>query len=204
MKIICIGRNYSEHAKELKNEVPTEPVYFMKPDSALLLRNRPFYIPDFSNEIHHEVELVVKIGRLGKNIQEKFAHRYYDEIGLGVDFTARDIQRECKAKGLPWEKAKGFDSSAVLSNEFIAKSELGDVNNIAFSMKKNGEVVQYGNSSDMLFNIDKIIAYVSQFMTLKMGDLIYTGTPSGVGPVAIGDRLEGFIGDKQMFDLQIK
>lgn len=204
MKIICIGRNYSEHAKELKNEVPTEPVYFMKPDSALLLRNRPFYIPDFSNEIHHEVELVVKIGRLGKNIQEKFAHRYYDEIGLGVDFTARDIQRECKAKGLPWEKAKGFDSSAVLSNEFIPKSELGDVNNIAFSMKKNGEVVQDGNSSDMLFNIDKIIAYVSQFMTLKMGDLIYTGTPSGVGAVAIGDRLEGFIGDKQMFDFQIK
>jgi len=204
MKIICIGRNYSEHAKELKNEVPTEPVYFMKPDSALLLRNRPLYIPDFSNEIHHEVELVVKIGRLGKNIQEKFAHRYYDEIGLGVDFTARDIQRECKAKGLPWEKAKGFDSSAVLSNEFIPKSELGDVNNIAFSMKKNGEVVQDGNSSDMLFNIDKIIAYVSQFMTLKMGDLIYTGTPSGVGPVAIGDRLEGFIGDKQMFDFQIK
>ncbi|GET33320.1 2-hydroxyhepta-2,4-diene-1,7-dioate isomerase [Prolixibacter bellariivorans] len=204
MKIICIGRNYSEHAKELKNEVPTEPVYFMKPDSALLLRNRPFYIPDFSNEIHHEVELVVKVGRLGKNIQEKFAHRYYDEIGLGVDFTARDIQRECKAKGLPWEKAKGFDSSAVLSNEFIAKSELGDVNNIAFSMKKNGEVVQDGNSSDMLFNIDKIIAYVSQFMTLKMGDLIYTGTPSGVGPVAIGDRLEGLIGDKQMFDFQIK
>jgi len=204
MKIICIGRNYSEHAKELKNEVPTEPVYFMKPDSALLLRNRPFYIPDFSNEIHHEVELVVKVGRLGKNIQEKFAHRYYDEIGLGVDFTARDIQRECKAKGLPWEKAKGFDSSAVLSNEFIAKSELGDVNNIGFSMKKNGEVVQDGNSSDMLFNIDKIIAYVSQFMTLKMGDLIYTGTPSGVGPVAIGDRLEGFIGDRQMFDFQIK
>jgi len=204
MKIICIGRNYSEHAKELKNEVPTEPVYFMKPDSALLLRNRPFYIPDFSNEIHHEVELVVKVGRLGKNIQEKFAHRYYDEIGLGVDFTARDIQRECKAKGLPWEKAKGFDSSAVLGNEFIAKSELGDVNNIGFSMKKNGEVVQDGNSSDMLFNIDKIIAYVSQFMTLKMGDLIYTGTPSGVGPVAIGDRLEGFIGDRQMFDFQIK
>jgi acylpyruvate hydrolase len=204
MKIICIGRNYSEHAKELKNEVPTEPVYFMKPDSALLLRNRPFYIPDFSNEIHHEVELVVKIGRLGKNIQEKFAHRYYDEIGLGVDFTARDIQRECKAKGLPWEKAKGFDSSAVLSNEFIPKSELGDVNNIAFSMKKNGEVVQDGNSSDMLFNIDAIIAYVSRFMTLKMGDLIYTGTPAGVGPVAIDDRLEGFIGDRQMFDFQIK
>jgi len=203
MKIICIGRNYSEHAKELKNEVPTEPVYFMKPDSALLLRNRPFYIPDFSNEIHHEVELVVKIARLGKNIQEKFAHRYYDEIGLGVDFTARDIQSECKAKGLPWEKAKGFDSSAVLS-EFLPKSELGDVNQIAFSMKKNGEVVQDGNSSDMLFNIDAIIAYVSRFMTLKMGDLIYTGTPAGVGPVAIGDRLEGFIGEKQMFDFQIK
>ncbi|GET29886.1 fumarylacetoacetate hydrolase family protein [Prolixibacter sp. SD074] len=204
MKIICIGRNYSEHTKELKNEVPTEPVYFMKPDSALLLRNRPFYIPDFSNEIHHEVELVVKIGRLGKNIQGKFAHRYYDEIGLGVDFTARDIQRECKAKGLPWEKAKGFDSSAVLSNEFLPKSELGDVNNIAFSMKKNGEVVQDGNSSDMLFSIDTVIAYVSRFMTLKMGDLIYTGTPAGVGAVAIGDRLEGFIGDKQMFDFQIK
>ena len=203
MKIICIGRNYSEHAKELKNEVPTEPVYFMKPDSALLLRNRPFYIPDFSNEIHHEVELIVKIARLGKNIQEKFAHRYYDEIGLGVDFTARDIQSECKAKGLPWEKAKGFDSSAVLS-EFLPKSELGDVNQIAFLMKKNGEVVQDGNSSDMLFNIDAIIAYVSRFMTLKMGDLIYTGTPAGVGPVAIGDRLEGFIGEKQMFDFQIK
>jgi acylpyruvate hydrolase len=204
MKIICIGRNYSEHAKELKNEVPTEPVYFMKPDSALLLRNRPFYIPDFSNEIHHEVELVVKIGRLGKNIQEKFAHRYYDEISLGVDFTARDIQRTCKAKGLPWEKAKGFDSSAVLSQIFIPKTDLGDVQNIAFSMKKNGEVVQDGNSSDMLFSIDAIIAYVSRFMTLKMGDLIYTGTPAGVGPVAIGDRLEGFIGDKQMFDFQIK
>lgn len=179
MKIICIGRNYSEHAKELKNEVPTEPVYFMKPDSALLLRNRPFYIPDFSNEIHHEVELVVKIARLGKNIQEKFAHRYYDEIGLGVDFTARDIQSECKAKGLPWEKAKGFDSSAVLS-EFLPKSELGDVNQIAFLMKKNGEVVQDGNSSDMLFNIDAIIAYVSRFMTLKMGDLIYTGDRKSV------------------------
>lgn len=203
MKIICIGRNYVKHAQELQHDVPTEPVFFMKPDSALLLDNKPFFIPDFSKEIHHEIELVIKISRLGKNIEAKFAPRYYDEIGLGIDFTARDVQRQLIEKGLPWEKAKAFDSSAVLG-KFIAKEELGDLGKILFSLKRNGEVVQSGDSQLMIFPFDTIIEHVSKYVTLKIGDLIYTGTPAGVGPVAIDDRLEGFIGVKRMFDIQVK
>jgi 2-keto-4-pentenoate hydratase/2-oxohepta-3-ene-1,7-dioic acid hydratase in catechol pathway len=203
MKIICIGRNYVKHAEELKHEVPTEPVFFMKPDSALLQDNKPFFLPDFSKEIHHEIELVIRINRLGKNIEAKFAHRYYDEIGLGIDFTARDVQRHLIEKGLPWEKAKAFDSSAVLGS-FIPKEEILDIRQILFSLKRNGEVVQSGDSQLMIFSFDTIIEHVSKYVTLKIGDLIYTGTPAGVGPVAIDDRLEGFIGEKKMFDIQVK
>ena len=203
MKIICIGRNYVKHAQELNHDVPKEPVFFMKPDSALLKDNKPFFLPDFSQEIHHEIELVIKIGRLGKNIEAKFAHRYYDEIGLGIDFTARDIQRQLIEKGLPWEKAKAFDSSAVLG-KFLTKDELGDMGQILFSLNKNGEVVQSGSSSLMIFSFDTIIEHVSKYVTLKIGDLIYTGTPVGVGPVAVDDRLEGYIGEKKMFDVQVK
>jgi acylpyruvate hydrolase len=203
MKIICIGRNYVKHAQELNHDVPTEPVFFMKPDSALSKDNKPFFLPDFSKEIHHEIELVVKISRLGKNIEAKFAHRYYDEIGLGIDFTARDLQRQLIEKGLPWEKSKAFDSSAVLG-KFIAKEELDDLGQILFSLSRNGEVVQSGDSQLMIFSFDTIIEHVSKYVTLKIGDLIYTGTPAGVGPVAIGDRLEGFIGEKKMFDIQVK
>ncbi len=202
MKIICIGRNYAEHAKEMKSELPKEPVFFFKPDVAILRGNR-FYIPEFSNEIHYEVELVVKINKVGKYIDEKFAHTYYNEIGLGIDFTARDIQRECKAKGLPWEKAKAFENSAVLSKEFIPKLEL-DLNNINFSLQLNQDTVQQGNSSQMIFTIDQIIAYISKFVTLKIGDLIYTGTPSGVGAVKIGDKLDGYIGEQKMFNIEIR
>jgi len=203
MKIICIGRNYVKHAQELNHDVPTEPVFFMKPDSALLKDNKPFFLPDFSKEIHHEIELVVKISRLGKNIEAKFAHRYYDEIGLGIDFTARDLQRQLIEKGLPWEKAKAFDSSAVLG-KFIPKDEPGDLGHLLFSLKRNGEVVQSGDSQLMIFPFDTIIEHVSKYVTLKIGDLIYTGTPAGVGPVDIGDRLEGYIGEKKMFDIQVK
>lgn len=204
MKIICIGRNYAKHAKELGNAVPTEPVYFMKPDSALLPKKQPFFYPNFTKDLHYEVELVIKICKLGKNISKKFASTYYNEIGLGIDFTARDIQLECKAKGLPWEKAKAFDCSAPLSREFIQKSEFKNLDDIAFSLEKNGEIVQKGNTQDMLFDFDHLICYLSQFMTLKIGDLIFTGTPAGVGPVKIGDRLIGYIEDKKMVDLNIK
>ena len=204
MKIICIGRNYVDHAKELNNEAPKAPVFFLKPQTALLLKKQPFFIPDFSEDIHYEVELVVRINRLGKNIQEKFAHKYYNEIGLGIDFTARDIQRECKAKGLPWERAKAFDGSALLSEKFLDKSELKLEEGIGFSLKKNGETVQNGNHADMLFSIDRIIAYLSEYFTLKIGDLIYTGTPAGVGPVTMGDELEGFIENQSMFHLRVK
>ena len=204
MKIICIGRNYAKHAKELGNSVPTEPVYFMKPDSALLPKKTPFFYPNFTKDLHYEVELVIKICKLGKNISEKFAETYYNEIGLGIDFTARDIQLECKAKGLPWEKAKAFDYSAPISRELIQKSEFKNLNDITFSLEKNGELVQKGNSSDMLFGFDHLISYLSQFMTLKIGDLIFTGTPAGVGPVKIGDQLIGYIGDRKMLDLNIK
>ena len=202
MKIICIGRNYADHAKEMKSDLPSEPVFFFKPDLAIL-RGYKFYIPEFTNEVHYEVELVVKINRVGKHIDEKFAHKYYDEIGLGIDFTARDIQRECKEKGLPWEKAKAFENSAVLSKSFINKQDL-DLNNISFSLNQNNKQVQLGNSSDMIFNINQIIAYISKFVTLKIGDLIYTGTPAGVGPIAIGDKLKGFIKDQEMFAIEIR
>lgn len=204
MKIICIGRNYVAHAKELNNEVPDEPVFFMKPDSALLRNNDPFYLPGWTNDVHHEIELVVKIKRLGKNIGKRFAHRYYDEIGLGIDFTARDIQQKLKEKGLPWEKAKAFDQSAVLGNTFIDKKEFPDLKNISFRLLKNGNIVQEGNSSLMIFDFDEIISQISRYITLKIGDLIYTGTPAGVGAVGIGDRLEGFLGERKLFDFEIK
>lgn len=204
MKIICIGRNYIDHAKELNNPVPSEPMFFLKPDSALLIKNKPFFYPDFSNEIHYEVELVVKISRLGKHIEERFAHRYYNEVGLGVDFTARDLQRQAKEKGHPWEIAKAFDQSAVLGRDFLPLADLGEIQNINFSLERNGEVVQDGNSKDMIFSVDKLVAYVSKFMTLKIGDIIYTGTPAGVGQVAIGDRLTGKINDVDMFDFLVK
>lgn len=203
MKILCIGRNYEEHAKELKNPLPAEPVVFSKPDSALLRNNAPFYLPDFANVFHHEVELVIKISRLGKNIEEKFAHRYYEEIGLGIDFTARDLQDELRGKGLPWEKCKAFDGSAVLS-EFTPKMRFADIQNIQFKLLVNGELRQTGNSRDMINSIDQIIAHVSRYFTLKIGDLIYTGTPAGVGAVEVGDRLQGYIEDTQFFDFMVK
>jgi 2-keto-4-pentenoate hydratase/2-oxohepta-3-ene-1,7-dioic acid hydratase in catechol pathway len=203
MKIICIGRNYAEHAKELNNPLPEKPVFFMKPETSLLLRNRPFYYPDYSSDIHFETELVLKICRNGKHIQEEFAHRYYEEIGIGIDLTARDLQRECKKNGLPWEIAKAFDSSAPLG-EFVPKEKLNLDDGIRFRLNINGETRQNGNSSDMIFSFDKIIAYVSQFVTLKMGDLIYTGTPEGVGPLKQGDLLEAFIEGEQLLRTRIK
>ncbi|WP_026473025.1 fumarylacetoacetate hydrolase family protein [Alkaliflexus imshenetskii] len=203
MKILCIGRNYEEHAKELKNPLPPEPVVFSKPDSAILRNNSPFYLPDFAKDFHHEVELVIKISRLGKNIEAQYAHRYYDEIGLGIDFTARDLQDELRGKGLPWEKCKAFDGSAVISG-FVAKEKYTDLNNINFSLLVNGQPRQMGNSRDMIFNVDQIISHVSRYFTLKIGDLIYTGTPAGVGPVAIGDRLQGYIEEELFFDFLVK
>jgi len=203
MKIICIGRNYVNHAKELNNAVPTTPIWFMKPDTSIIIKNRPFYHPAFSDEIHFETELVYRINKVGKHIEEKFAHTYYNAIGIGFDFTARDLQSTFKAKGLPWEPAKAFDGSAPLS-EFIPVEEFEDLNNIKFSMKKNGVLTQEGNNKDVIFSIDKIIAYVSQFVTLKIGDLIYTGTPAGVGPIEIGDKLEAFIGDRLMLKTEIR
>ena len=203
MKIICIGRNYVNHAKELGNDIPTEPVFFLKPATAIQPKGHPFFIPDFSNDIHYEVELVIKINKTGKHIEERFANRYYSEIGIGIDFTARDIQEECKKKGLPWEKAKGFDGSAQISNVFIKKSEL-EINNISFSLEKNGKQVQIGNSSEMIFNFNKIISYISRFYTLKIGDLIYTGTPDGVGKVRKGDILKGFINNKEMLKVDVR
>lgn len=203
MKIICIGRNYAEHAKEMNSAIPTEPVFFLKPDTALIKDNYPFYYPDFSKEIHHEVELVLKINKPGKNIQTQFANKYYDEFGIGIDFTARDIQVQCKEKGLPWEKAKAFDGSAPIG-KFIDKKQFTDEKNINFHLKINGSNVQKGNTKDLLFSFDSIIAYVSKYFTLKTGDLIYTGTPEGVGPVKIGDRLEAFIEDQKLLDFEIK
>ena len=203
MKILCIGRNYALHAKELGNDVPLEPVFFLKPDTAISPKGHPFFIPDYSNNIQYEVELVIKINKLGKHIEERFANKYYHEIGLGIDFTARDIQQELKNHGLPWEKAKGFDGSAVISRSFINKNEL-NLDNIHFSLQKNKEVVQEGQSKNMLFNFDKIIAYLSQFYTLKIGDLIYTGTPAGVGQVSAGDELEGYIEKQKMFRVLVK
>jgi acylpyruvate hydrolase len=203
MKIICIGRNYAEHAKEMNAAVPTEPVFFLKPDTSLLKDNQPFYYPDFSKEIHHEIELVLKITKNGKNIDEAFAHKYYDEIGIGIDFTARDIQATCKDKGLPWEKAKAFDNAAPLG-QFIDKEKIKDLRNINFHLLINGKTVQKGNTKDLLFSFDTIIASVSKFITLKTGDLIYTGTPEGVGPVKIGDHLEGYFEKEKLLDFEIK
>lgn len=202
MKIFCVGRNYTEHAKELGNAVPDNPVIFSKPDTALIKNGEPFYLPDFSNDIHHEVELVIRINKMGKKIQEKFAHSYYNEIGLGIDFTARDIQNNLKAKGLPWELAKAFDGSAPLG-EFIPVNEL-DISNIEFSLKKNDTIVQQGNTANMIFSFNQIVSFISQYFTLKVGDLIYTGTPAGVGQVVIGDKLEGFIGNKSMLTCEVK
>lgn len=204
MKIICIGRNYSEHAKELGNAVPDEPVFFCKPDSAILLKGNPFFIPEWTQAVHYEVELVFRINRLGKHIAPEFAHRYYSEVGLGIDFTARDVQDEQKKKGLPWEKAKAFDGSAVISETFIPITKLTNSNSIRFSLNKNGTVVQESDSTQMLFSPDALISYVSRYMTLKMGDLLFTGTPSGVGPVETGDVLEGFLEDRKMFRINIK
>lgn len=203
MKILAIGRNYVNHAKELNNPVPEVPVVFSMPDSALLKNNNDFYFPDFSKDIHHEVEVVVKICRVGKNIPMEFAHRYYDEIGLGIDFTARDIQAECKKKGLPWEKAKAFDGAAPIS-KFISKDKFKDVGNLNFHLDINGSRVQTGNTSNMIFSIDYLISYLSQFFTLKIGDLIYTGTPEGVGPVKIGDNLVAELEGEKMMDFSVR
>ena len=203
MKIICIGRNYTNHIEELKNERPTEPVVFMKPDSAVLLKQHPFVIPEFSGDVHHEVEIIVKINKVGKYIEPKFAHKYYDEISVGIDFTARDLQAKLKAKGLPWEKAKAFDGSAVIG-EFLPKSQFSSLENITFELKKNNETAQIGDSSLMLWKIDELISYVSQFFTLKIGDIIFTGTPEGVAAVKPDDVLEGFLEGQQLFRIQVK
>jgi 2-keto-4-pentenoate hydratase/2-oxohepta-3-ene-1,7-dioic acid hydratase in catechol pathway len=203
MKLLCIGRNYAKHIEELANEKPEHPVVFLKPDSSILLKKHPFVIPEFSKDVHHEVEILVKIKKIGKYIDKKFAHTYYDEIGLGIDFTARDLQSDLKAKGLPWEKAKAFDGAAVIGN-WLPKSDFENVDNIAFSLQKNDAVVQNGNTEQMLWKIDELISYVSQYFTLKIGDIIFTGTPAGVGPVAVNDKLKGFIGDVEMFSIQVK
>ncbi len=203
MKIICIGRNYSEHAKELNNPIPKEPVIFMKPDTALLRNNEPFYYPDFSSDIHYELEVVVKICKVGKAISEKFAPRYYEEVGLGVDLTARDIQQRCKEKGLPWERAKAFDFSAVQS-KFIKKEELPAVDALHFQLEKNGQLVQDGFTGDMLFPINKLVAEISKNFTLKIGDLIYTGTPAGVGELSVGDRFVGTLEGQKLLDFEVR
>ena len=203
MKIICIGRNYAKNIEELQNEKPDQPVLFLKPDSAILLKQHPFVIPEFSLDVHHEIEILVKINKVGKYIDQKFASTYYDEIGLGIDFTARDIQNHLKEKGLPWEKAKAFDGSAVIG-EFISKTEFSSLDNINFELKSNTKTVQKGNTSLMLWKIDELIAYVSQYFTLKKGDIIFTGTPEGVAAVKPNDILEGFIENKRMFKIQVK
>jgi 2-keto-4-pentenoate hydratase/2-oxohepta-3-ene-1,7-dioic acid hydratase in catechol pathway len=203
MKVICIGRNYMDHIKELNSPLPSAPVFFLKPDTSIVTRNRPFFYPDFSKEIHYEVELVMKVCKVGKNIQKQFASTYFDEIGIGIDFTARDLQDECKKKGLPWLVSKGFDNAAPLG-KFMKKSSFPDLRNINFHLDINGITVQKGNSGDMIFPFEELISYVSKFITLKMGDLIYTGTPIGVGPVNIGDRLEAFIEGERLLKCDIK
>ena len=203
MKIICIGRNYLNHVKELNNQISKEPLFFLKPDTAIQPKGHPFFIPDFSDNIHYELELVLKISKNGKNIDERFSHKYYNEIGIGIDFTARDIQEECKKNGHPWEKAKGFDGSAQVSQKFINKNSL-DLNNISFKLEINQAVVQIGNSKDMIHSFDYIISYISKFYTIRAGDLIFTGTPSGVGQVKIGDKLEGYIVEEKMLTVNIK
>ena len=203
MKIICIGRNYVDHAKELNNEVPDKPVFFLKPDSALVIANRPFFYPDFSSDVHSELEVVIRINRLGRSIEERFADRYFNEIGLGVDFTARDLQKEMKQKGLPWEIAKGFDYSAPVS-EFLPLSKFKEIHDLSFRLELNGKPVQEGTTAHMIFSFEQIIAYVSRFMTLKTGDLIFTGTPAGVGPVAVNDRLEAYLEGEKLMDFPVK
>lgn len=203
MKIICVGRNYVDHAKELKNEVPTEPVIFLKPETAILPKRNPFFIPDFTNEVHYEAELVIRINKIGKNIQEKFAHKYYDEVTVGLDFTARDLQQKLKEKGLPWEKAKAFDGSAAVG-KFISLDKIQDFENLEFTLHKNGELAQKGSPQQMIFSIHKLIAYVSQYFTLKIGDLIYTGTPAGVGKVEKDDQLELKLNEQTVLKLNVK
>ncbi|TDW48602.1 2-keto-4-pentenoate hydratase/2-oxohepta-3-ene-1,7-dioic acid hydratase in catechol pathway [Flavobacterium sp. 270] len=203
MKIICVGRNYANHIAELQNERPTEPVVFMKPDSAILLKQHPFVIPEFSEDVHHEIEVIVKISKVGKYIEPKFAHKYYDEISVGIDFTARDLQSKLKEKGLPWEKAKAFDGSAVIG-DFLPKSDFVSLENLTFELTNNSETVQKGNTSHMLWKIDELVSYVSQFFTLKIGDIIFTGTPEGVAAVKPNDVLEGFLEDKKLFRIQVK
>ena len=203
MKIICIGRNYHDHISELKNKITNEPLFFLKPDTAIQPKGHPFFIPDFSNNIHYEIELVIKVSKNGKNINEQFSHKYYEEIGLGIDFTARDIQNQCKELGHPWEKAKGFDGSAQISHKFINKNDL-DLNNICFKLEKNQQIVQNGNSKDMIYSFDYIISYVSKYYTLRAGDLIYTGTPAGVDKVEIGDKLIGYLEEEKILSVNIK
>ncbi|MEN8158089.1 MAG: fumarylacetoacetate hydrolase family protein [Bacteroidota bacterium] len=203
MKIICIGRNYVDHAKELNNVVPEKPVFFLKPDSALVISNRPFFYPDFSSNVHHELEVVIRINRLGRSIEERFADRYFNEIALGVDFTARDLQDEMKKKGLPWEIAKGFDYSAPVS-KFFPLSKFKEIHDLSFRLDLNGKTVQDGTTAHMIFSFEQIIAYVSRFMTLKTGDLIFTGTPAGVGPVAVNDRLEAYLEGEKLMDFPVK
>jgi 2-keto-4-pentenoate hydratase/2-oxohepta-3-ene-1,7-dioic acid hydratase in catechol pathway len=203
MKIICVGRNYVDHIKELNNEAPKDPVLFLKPDTSILLKKQPFFIPEFSNEVHHEVEILVKINRIGKHIDRKFAHKYYDEIGLGIDFTARDLQSKLKEKGLPWEKAKAFDGAAVVG-KFLAKNDFKNVDDINFRLEKNDKVQQKGNTSLMLWKIDTLIEYISKYFTLKIGDIIFTGTPSGVAKVNPNDILKGFIEEKEIFSIKVK
>lgn len=203
MKILCVGKNYLEHIREFDGDAPEEPLFFMKPETALTTRNRPFFLPDFSNEIHYEAEIVLRINKVGKHIQEKFAHTYYDAIGLGIDFTARDVQRRCREQGIPWEICKSFDGSAAIS-KFISKEKFADLSDLNFSLYLNDVLVQKGNTRDMIFSFDKIISFVSRYATLKTGDLIFTGTPAGVGPVHFNDRLTGFIEEEKMLDFRIK
>ncbi|MBT8245335.1 MAG: fumarylacetoacetate hydrolase family protein [Winogradskyella sp.] len=203
MKLICIGRNYTDHIKELENEKPTDPVVFLKPDTSILLKKQPFFIPEFSDDVHHEVELLIKINKVGKYIDKKFAHKYYNEVGLGIDFTARDLQAKLKSKGLPWEKAKAFDGAAVIG-KWLPKTKFKDVNNISFSLKKNDKVVQSGNTELMLWKVDELIEYVSKYFTLKIGDIIFTGTPAGVGKVFANDHLQGFIENEELFSIKVK
>ena len=204
MKIICIGRNYAKHAEELNNPIPQEPVVFLKPDTAILLKKHPFFIPEHSNDVHYEIEVVVKINRLGKHIEPQFAHKYYNEIALGIDFTARDVQEDCKKNGLPWEKAKAFDGSAAVSNFFSLESLKKNINNIDFYLDINGKKVQEGNTKQMLFSVDELISHVSKYFTLKTGDLIFTGTPAGVGPVQREDLLELYLEGKRIFYFNVK
>jgi len=203
MKIICVGRNYVDHIEELNNLAPKDPVLFLKPDTSILLKKQPFFIPEFSVNVHHEVEILVKINRIGKHIDRKFAYKYYDEIGLGIDFTARDLQSQLKEKGLPWEKAKAFDGSAVIG-DFVSKTKYTNINNINFSLKRNNKIVQRGNTSLMLWKIDTLIEYISKYFTLKIGDVIFTGTPSGVGKVFSDDVLSGFIEEEKIFSIKVK